>query len=214
MPIICPAVLAENKHQYKEQIDKIANLGHRIQVDLTDSSFAPSKTVSPADIWWPAGFKADIHLMYQDPLEAVKEVLNHQPHMVIIHAEADGNFDDVVKLCRDRGVKLGVALLAATSPSHILASINKIDHVLIFSGELGSYGGHANLAHLEKVEAIKKTRPDIEVGWDGGVNLQNVAEIVAGGVEVLDVGGYIQNAPNPEKAYNDLFRIADETGTT
>jgi pentose-5-phosphate-3-epimerase len=54
----------------------------------------------------------------------------------------------------------------------------------------------------------------LEIGWDGGINDRNISQLVFGGVDVLNVGGYIQNANNPERAYNSLFRIADETGTT
>ena len=88
-----------------------------------------------------------------------------------------------------------------------------IDHVLIFSGNLGSYGGHANLDLLHTVRYLKNHKPGLEIGWDGGINSQNVAQLVFGGVDVLNVGAFIQNAENPEKAYLALDRIASETGS-
>ncbi|MDB5160771.1 MAG: rpe, Ribulose-phosphate 3-epimerase, partial [Candidatus Saccharibacteria bacterium] len=152
--------------------------------------------------------------MYKNPLPAVKEILTHRPHLIIVHAEAQGDFNEVLDLCRQAEVKIGVALLPATSPDYILSSLDLLDHVLIFSGDLGSFGGHADLSLLAKVETLKKHKPDLEIGWDGGVNIQNVAQLVTGGVDVLNVGGYIQKAADPAKAYSDLMRIADETGTT
>jgi ribulose-phosphate 3-epimerase len=214
MPIICPTILASTPDDYKDQIEKISHFGKRIQIDLTDGEFAKSQTVGPGQIWWPAGFAADIHLMYKDPSSVLKEILSHQPNLIIIHAEADGDFNKTYEACRDNGVRLGVALLPSTQADVIADELSKIDHVLIFSGDLGNFGGHADLSLLEKAAYLKEKKPELEIGWDGGINDRNISELVFGGVDVLNVGGYIQNADNPEKAYSTLFRIAEETGTT
>lgn len=213
MAIVCPTVLAANVNEYKHQIEKIAHLGKRIQIDLTDGKFASTTTVNPAQIWWPAGFLADIHLMYQNPSSVLKLLTELSPNMIILHSEAAGNFNENYRVCRDSGIKLGIALLPATSPEVIASELPSIDHVLIFSGDLGSFGGHADLRLLDKVAVLKKLKPQLEIGWDGGINDNNIAELILGGVDVLNVGGYIQKAADPEKAYSTLFRIAEETGT-
>jgi len=214
MPLICPTVLAADGESYKRQMGRIAHFGHRIQIDLTDGEFAKTTTIKPDEIWWPVGFKADIHLMYQEPMSAMKATVAKDPHLIIVHAEAGGNFGELAQYCHDRQVQVGVALLPATSPELIVKELPYIDHVLIFSGDLGSFGGHADLSLLEKVSFLKQHKPELEVGWDGGVNQQNVSELIFGGVDVLNVGGFIQNSEDPEKAYNSLARIAEETGTT
>jgi ribulose-phosphate 3-epimerase len=214
MPVVCPTILAANKADYDSQVKKIANLGKRIQIDLTDGKFAATKTVTPQAAWWPAGFMADIHLMFKDPLPAARSLVSKEPNMIIAHAESDGNFDKLHELCRHLNIKLGLALLPATPPELIDSAVKKIDHVLIFSGDLGSFGGHADLGLLDKVVYLKAKNADLEIGWDGGINDRNISQLVFGGVDVLNVGGYIQNADDPEKAYNSLFRIADETGIT
>jgi ribulose-phosphate 3-epimerase len=214
MITICPTVLAADINQYNQQMHKIAHLGHRVQIDLTDSVFAPTETIKPHEAWWPAGFKADVHLMYKDPMSAARIIATHNPSMFIVHAESAGNFDEMLNFCHEHGIKLGLALLADTPITRIGDALFRVDHILVFSGDLGSFGGHADLSLLNKVADIKKLRPDLEVGWDGGVNLMNVAQLVTGGVDVLNVGGYIQTANDPQKAYNDLVRIAEETGTT
>src|SRR5579863_4113255 len=99
MPVICPTIIATSTEEYKSQIDKVAHFAHRIQIDLTDGIFAERKTVAPGEAWWPAGVKADIHLMYQEPMEAVKTLLPHKPNLIIIHAESNGDFDSFAKLC-------------------------------------------------------------------------------------------------------------------
>ena len=215
MPIVCPTITAYSEPEYRQQMQKIVHLATRIQIDLTDGVFTKQKTVLPEQAWWPVGFSADFHLMYREPLPAVKIILEHRPNMIIVHAEAVGGFVEVANFCHNHGIKVGVALLRETSPEAILPALGDIDHVLIFSGNLGYQGdSYADLKLLNKLSILKQRKPSLEVGWDGGVNDQNVAELVNGGVDVLNVGGYIQNAGDPARAYAVLQRIADETGTT
>lgn len=215
MSIICPTVTAESEKQYQEQVDKIAHVAHRIHIDLTDGVFAEHRTLGADKIWWPVGVKADIHLMYQEPLATVRVLANHRPNLIVVHAEAGGNFDEFVKVCNNSNIKVGVALMPATKAEVIAAALDKIDHVMIFSGNLGFQGGStANLSLLSKAHLLKQQKPSLEIGWDGGANLQNVSQLVFGGVDVINVGGYIQHAADPIRAYEALDRVAQETGTT
>lgn len=214
MPVICPTILAEDEEQYRAQVEKVAHFAHRLQIDLTDGKFAPNKTVSPQQVWWPVGIKADFHLMFENPSPAVEEILQHEANLIIVHAEAKGSFETFADFCRRRDVKVGVALLPQTDPKIIESALTKIDHVLIFSGNLGEYGGHADLDLLHKVHYLKERKPQLEVGWDGGINAQNISQLAFGGVDVFNVGAVLQDAQDPEKVFHALQRIADETGTT
>lgn len=213
-PVICPTVLAADTHQFHQQVEKVARFAHRIQIDLTDGEFAPEPTIPASDAWWPAAVKADIHLMYKQPSKILDGLLAHQPNLVIVHAEADGDFEAFAKACRASGAKVGVALLQKTNPKVIVPALDLIDHVLIFSGNLGHYGGRADLKLLDKVKFLKRSKNGLEIGWDGGIDDQNVADLVFGGVDVLNVGAFIQQADKPAAAFAALQRIADETGTT
>lgn len=214
MPVICPSVLARDKDEYHRQMEKVAGFAERIQIDLTDGVFAPKQTIKPEDAWWPVGVQADFHLMYRDPHHVTDVILQHRPNMIIIHAEASGNFVAFAESLRHKGVKVGVALLPQTPVTTIMPALDKIDHVLIFSGQLGEFGGHANMDLLNKTRELKRHRPQLEIGWDGGVDERNISQLAFGGVDVFVVGGYIQKSSDPEKAYRTLARIADETGTT
>lgn len=215
MPVICPTITAYSPQEYKQQMEKVAGFAHRIQIDLTDGRFTKEKTVEPEHAWWIAGVKADIHLMYKDPWPAAQIVMEHKPNLIIVHAEAEGNFGPFAELCHSRGVSVGVALLQDTPAQTLLPSLDNIDHVLIFSGNLGYQGGsQANFGLLDKIKALKDRKPSLEIGWDGGINDQNISQLVFGGVDVLNVGGFIQKSPDPAHAYKTLERIAEETGTT
>jgi pentose-5-phosphate-3-epimerase len=214
MAEVVPSITAYNTDEYRHQIEKLAGFAHRLHIDLMDEKFTGKKSIPAENAWWPAGVKADFHVMSHNPHHSVDIILEHRPNMIVIHAEASGDFSQFSSRLKHLGVKVGVALLATTPVTTIMPAIDKIDHVLIFSGNLGEYGGHANLDLLHKVQTLKQHRPQLEIGWDGGVNDRNISQLVFGGVDVFDVGGFIQNAPDPERAFHSLARIADETGTT
>ncbi len=207
MPIITPTVLAGDAHDFQTQINRIAQFAQRIHIDITDGVFAPTPTVAIEQVWSPEGITVDFHLMLKDPMIHLKDVLAQKPSMVIVHAEADGKFVKIAEELHKHNVRVGVALLARTSTHMIKPSLDHIDHVLIFSGDLGKFGGTADLSLLGKITQLKEWKQELEIGWDGGINEQNVADLVAGGVNVLNVGGYIQRSPEPKVAYQKLTEL-------
>jgi ribulose-phosphate 3-epimerase len=204
---ICPTVLAETAETYRQQIERIAPFATRLHIDLSDGDFAPSKTVAIDEVWWPGGMRADLHVMYRKPFEHAELLFDLEPQMIIVHSEAEGDFAGFATAAHKRGIEVGLALLPQTSPEFIRPAMEFIDHVLIFSGSLGHFGGHADLRMLTKIKHIKKVKPRIELGWDGGVNEHNAKALSMSGVEVLNVGGFIQKADDPEKAYETLQKI-------
>ena len=209
MATICPTVLAEEPHAYREQMARIAPFAKRIQIDLTDGDFAPSKTVGLDQIWWPETVQVDIHLMYRHPSEYVNQLIKLSPHLVIVHSEAEDELSEIAVKLHSHDIKTGLALLEKTPVDSVKQLLSIFDHVLIFSGTLGHFGGTADLKLLDKVAQIKSLKPGIEVGWDGGVNDQNAKSLADGGVDVLNVGGFIQKAENPPAAYAKLKDIVE-----
>ena len=211
MAIIAPCITAENKETYDIQMNRVAPFAKRVHIDLADGVFTPNTLISLDEIWWPIGVQADLHLMYKAVMPYMKQLLAHKPHMVIVQAEATGSYFEVAERLHAFGIKVGVSLLGETAVDVIKPALAHIDHVLIFSGDLGYFGGHAKLEYLKKAEEIKRLSPAIEIGWDGGVAPANVHTLILGGVDVFNAGGAIQNAQNPQKAYDTLVTNMKES---
>jgi len=203
MAIICPTVTATEAHLYRTQLERVQVFAKRIHIDLADGVLAP-KLLDVSKLWWPQNKIIDVHLMYQRPLYYLEALIKLKPNLVIVHAEADGDFRQVVSTLKAANVKIGVALLESSPVEAILPEIGYIDHILVFSGNLGHFGGVANLDLLNKVQKIKSLDKVIEIGWDGGINEDNVSLLAKAGVNVLDVGGFIQRAEDPVDAYAKL----------
>jgi len=129
--------------------------------------------------------------------------------LVILHAEADGDLSDLFSQLKAVGIKTGLCVLPETSIESVRNLVGQIDHLLVFGGKLGYMGGTADLSQAKKAAEAKAINPDIEIGWDGGANASNVAELSAAGIDVINVGSGIQKADNPQEAYKNLFRLVN-----
>lgn len=207
---ICPTITRNSPEEYEKQMERVANFTRRVHIDLSDGGLAPNQLLPVDQVWWPGGMRADLHVMYRHPHKYLPTLIALGPQLVILHAEAEGNFLDCADLLHHHGIEAGIALLPQTPVANIKPGLDFIDHVLIFSGNLGHQGGsHADLGLLAKVKELKALKPTLEIGWDGGVNDQNVKQLAQAGVEVINAGGFIQNASNAEAAYATLEQRAN-----
>lgn len=210
--VIVPTALAATPDEYKAHLERIHTFANRVHVDLSDGSFAPTSTIGPDQVWWPQGWQIDIHAMVADPFTYVDQLLPLKPGMILFHAEAQGDLLAVVQKIKAAGVKAGVVLMRSTVPADVSQLIEAVDHVMIFSGDLGKYGGVASMMQLEKVRLIRTINAGVEIGWDGGATTENAFSLAQGGVDVLYVGGAIQKAEDPETAYATLVKEVNKTG--
>lgn len=204
MSVVCPTVLATSEAEFAAQMRKVGSLAPRLQIDLMDGEFASPRSVGLDQVWWPPSVSVDIHLMYQHPMDYLEKLLHLKPNMVIIHYEAQVDHMHFAAELHKEGIKAGLALLPTTRVSVAEDLLSSFDHLLIFSGHLGHFGGEIDLSLLPKAQEAKSHHPDLEIGWDGGVNDQNVKQLAEGGVDVLNVGGFIQNTKDPQEAYQSL----------
>ena len=185
----------------------MAPFAKRIHLDCMDGKFAPTKSPGLNHLQWHHNLEVDLHLMYEHPENEIDEIIRLKPELVIVHAEAGGNFVVIARQLHEANIRIGVALLPKTPIDVIKPALEYTDHVLIFSGDLGHFGGSANLVLLDKVKKAKDLNPELEIGWDGGVSDTNVAQLVDAGVDVLNVGGYIQRAEKPAERYDILSNL-------
>lgn len=202
---ICPTVTTDDYDVYRQQIEKSAEYAFRVHIDLGDGIFTRQLT-AVEDVWWPAGMQADLHIMFKEPFSHLPAILALKPQLVIVHAEAEGDFMAFAQELHRHGIQAGVSLLQATPVEAIIPALGCIDHVLIFSGDLGHFGGVADLSLLAKAEQLKQLKPSLELGWDGGANADNARALAEGGIDVINCGGYL-HGDDPIAAYNHIKQL-------
>lgn len=204
--IVAPAILSDTQDGYNSQLQLAIGFANRVHIDISDGIFSPHATVPPKALWWPAGVQADIHVMYQKPDSIMGELIALKPRLIIVHAEAEGDFIALAERLHSHGIKAGLALLPQTPVAYVAPGVGHIDHITIFSGDLGSYGGKVNFGLLKKAAEIHALDSGIEIGWDGGISDKTIKKVADAGIDVLVSGGYIAHAKNPPHAYRQLKR--------
>lgn len=212
MSEIAPCITAETEEQYKEYAQKLHPFAKRVHIDTSDGEFSPSFLVPSDKLWWPAEWTADIHAMVARPSEHVKALVALKPSLIIFHVEVQEDLLPVLQFIKQHEIKAGIALQRSTVPQSVSALIEAADHVMIFSGDLGHYGGTASLMQLEKVRLIRAIKPNVEIGWDGGVTVENAFSLSQGGVNVLNVGATFANATDPSNIYATLVNEINKQG--
>ena len=210
---IVPTILTSDPQIFATQLDTYQKFARRIQLDLMDGTFTADKSISEAAIsQLPPNLAVDFHLMSARPSDHLAQILRLKPTLCILHAEANENLLPFFNEFKKNGIKCGVALLPGTFPELVKPYLDIADHALIFAGTLGKQGGQADLLQMEKIKLIRKLKPSIEIGWDGGANLSNVRALAHADLNVINVGSAISKNENPADAYTKLVEESKKRG--
>jgi ribulose-phosphate 3-epimerase len=189
-----------------------------IHIDVMDGHFVPNITIGPPvvrAIKRIATRPLDVHLMIEEPDRYVDEFVAAGASMVSVHVEAVPHLQRSVTHIRKLGARAGVVLNPST-PAALLEDIAPdVDFVLVMSVNPG-FGGQSFIPHtlqkLRRVRAVLNaagSSAPIEI--DGGIDLGNVAEVVAAGANILVAGHAIFGATDPETATRTLRAAANRT---
>jgi pentose-5-phosphate-3-epimerase len=207
---IAPTILSSDPNEFKDTVQKYFNFAKRVHIDISDGTLTDNKTLNETAIWWPKGWTVDIHMMTANPAAHVDNLIKLHPNLVIFHAEAKDDLLPIFDTLKQNGMKVGVALVKSVYPPSIKAVLEAADHAMIFSGEMGKYGGTADILLLEKIPLIQEIHSGIEIGWDGGANLDNTHVITHCGVDVINVGSAISKAEDQAAAYQALNKATEK----
>ena len=184
-----------------------------LHLDVMDGNFVPNLTFGPktvADMNAITDTFLDVHLMVQDPNILMDDFAAAGADLMTVHYESPGcaHLDRVIQRIHDHGIKAGVALNPATPDAVLDYILDSLDLVLVMSVNPG-FGGQKFIPYsLRKIESIAEKAAkrglslDIEV--DGGVKLNNAAEIINAGATVLVAGTAVVQAPDPVAAVKQL----------
>jgi ribulose-phosphate 3-epimerase len=217
---IAPSILSADFRRLGEQIAVVEQAGASyIHVDVMDGHFTPNLTVGPFIVEWvrkATKLPIDAHLMIENPDNFIGAFARAGANMISVHPEATYHLDRTLNHIRQAGCQAGVVLNPATPLAMIEEVVAEIDYVLLMSVNPG-FGGQKfipssldKLRRLRNLIRMKSSPARIEI--DGGVGLNNVAEVVAAGAEILVAGSAVFGAENPAEALKELLRAAESVG--
>ena len=198
--IISPSILSADFARLGEEVNAVLAAGADwIHFDVMDNHYVPNLTIGPlvCEALRKSGINApiDVHLMVSPVDQLVPEFAKAGASYISFHPEATQHVDRTIQLIRDSGCKPGLVFNPATPLNWLDYVIEKIDLILVMSVNPG-FGGQKfipqALPKLAEARArIDASGRDIRLEIDGGVKVDNAAEIARAGADTFVSGSAI-----------------------
>lgn len=211
--IIAPSILSANFAKLGEEITSVINAGADwIHFDVMDNHYVPNLTIGPmvckAIKPYCKNTPIDVHLMVSPVDSMIEEFAKAGADIITFHPEATQHVDRSLSLIKSFGLKAGLVLNPATPLSYLDYVIDKLDVVLLMSVNPG-FGGQAFIPSiLKKIkdtrEYLDKSEQDIILEVDGGVKIDNIAEIGSAGANAFVAGSAIFNSSDYAKVITEM----------
>ena len=214
---IAPSILSADFARLGEEVRAVEAAGaDLIHFDVMDNHYVPNLTIGPlvCEALRPhVKTPIDVHLMLSPVDRIVGDFAKAGANLITFHPEASDHIDRTLQLIRECGCRAGLVFNPAT-PLHYLDHVmDKLDMVLLMSVNPG-YGGQKFIAStLPKLRAVRE-RIDAHVAaggqpiWlevDGGVKVDNIAEVARAGADTFVAGSAVFGAPDAGGGYRGVF---------
>lgn len=205
---IAPSILSADFSKLGEEVIKLHDAGADfIHIDVMDGEFVPNISFGMPVI------KAirnktdkvfDVHLMINNPQRYIDDFIEAGADIITLHYESEKHLDRAIQYIKSKGIKAAVALNPATPTVVLKNIIGRLDMVLIMSVNPG-FGGQSFIPYsLDKIREVKQmaieaNNEDILIQVDGGIDSNNVKDVVEAGANVIVAGSAVFKNGNIEE---------------
>ena len=201
---IAPSILSADFGRLGEEVRAVIAAGaDLIHFDVMDNHYVPNLTAGPVvcqAIRPYASVPIDVHLMVKPVDRIVPDFARAGAGIISFHPEASDHVDRTIGLIHEHGCKAGLVLNPATPLAYLDHTLEKLDLVLLMSVNPGFGGQQFIPSVLDKIRAVRRRIDaigrDVWLEVDGGVKVENIADIAAAGADTFVAGSAIFGAGN------------------
>lgn len=211
--LLCPSILSADLANLAEDVNRLGDSVDMIHCDVMDGHFVPNLTFGPPVIKALSkrtDKQLDVHLMVTNPEQLLKSYADAGASILVVHQEVLYHAQRTLNEIRALGCYAGISLNPATPIETIQWLLPDLDMILLMSVNPG-FGGQSFIPQV--MEKIKKTRAMINASGfpirlevDGGVTLDNAADIARAGADVIVAGSAVFGQESPKEAAESLGR--------
>lgn len=203
--IISPSILSANFAKLGEEVENVINSGADwVHFDVMDNHYVPNLTIGPmvCSALRKYGIEApiDVHLMVSPVDPIIDNFAEAGATYITFHPEASQHVDRTLQLIKNVGCKSGLVLNPGTSPEVVKYVLDKIDMILLMSVNPGFGGQKFIPSTMDKLKEVRNiidnSGHNIRLEIDGGVNIENIAQIAKAGADTFVAGSAIFNTPD------------------
>ena len=211
--LIAPSILAANFARLGDEVDAVLEAGaDMVHFDVMDNHYVPNLTMGPmvCQALRDHGVTApiDVHLMVQPVDTLIQMFAEAGATYITFHPDASHHVHRSIQLIRDLGCKPGLVFNPGESLGALEYTLDSIDMVLLMSVNPG-FGGQAFISStLDKLKAaralIDNSGRDVRLEVDGGVGVDNIADVAAAGADTFVAGSAIFKAGDYRKVVDQM----------
>jgi ribulose-phosphate 3-epimerase len=215
---IAPSILSADFSRLGEEIAAVERGGAGlIHVDVMDGHFVPNITVGLPVVKAVAHatkLPVDAHLMISEPGRYAEQFVEAGAKMVSVHVEIDPHLNRTLTAIRKKGAMAGVAINPATPLVSLEEALLFADYVLLMSVNPGFGGQKFIQTSLDKLRRLKRIITErglpVRIEIDGGIDRENIGQVVAAGAELIVSGSSVFGEPDPAEAVRGLLEASHQ----
>jgi ribulose-phosphate 3-epimerase len=212
MILIAPSIIAGNMANLKDEVIKADNgNADLIHLDVMDGHFAPNITFGFSTIKALRRYTSipfDAHLMISNPLKYIDKFIDAGCDIISVHVEVcnKDDLDIIIDKIKSNGRKVGIALNPDTElPDYVIDRLDVLYLMNVMSVYPGFSGQRLIPETLDKMNKIAKiVRDQVIIEADGGVEANNIMDVVKAGAEILVAGSAVYGKDDVSKAISNL----------
>lgn len=221
--LIAPSILSADFARLGEDTANVLAAGADIvHFDVMDNHYVPNLTIGPMVLKALRDYgitaPVDVHLMVKPVDRIIPDFAAAGADIITFHPEASEHVDRSLQLIKQQGCQAGLVFNPATPLNYLDYVMDKLDVILLMSVNPG-FGGQSFIPQtLDKLREVRQridaSGYDIRLEVDGGVKVNNIADIAAAGADMFVAGSAIFEQPDYRQVIDqmrsELARVSDD----